>query len=205
MQLTPARVGEGNGYRSSLRELLSRYGSDKVFVGYVPIYESVFKRLRDEEIRLLEVGVGTMLPDVPSSMVYVFGEGGSYRPGASLRAWRDYFRRGKVYGADVQDDCMLEEEGLVTLKFDSTDREACDAVLGDLTFDVVIDDGLHWGDAQVKTFENLWGRVRAGGYYFIEDVHPPLFDEWQAVFADVEAERWEYSNGRWTFLVFSKP
>ena len=37
-------------------------------------------------------------------------------------------------------------------------------------FDVIIDDGLHYDETQVKTMENLWARVRPGGYYIIEDV-----------------------------------
>ena len=37
-------------------------------------------------------------------------------------------------------------------------------------FDVIIDDGLHYDETQVVTMENLWARVRPGGYYIIEDV-----------------------------------
>ena len=37
-------------------------------------------------------------------------------------------------------------------------------------FDVIIDDGLHYDETQMTTLENLWSRVRPGGYYIIEDV-----------------------------------
>lgn len=199
-----AQVDRDMGYRSELRRLLSQHGSDKVGCGYVPVYESVFKRLRHESLRLLEVGIGTMIPDVPSSMRYVFVQDGAYTPGASLRAWRDYFVNAEIYGLDVQPDCMFTAERITTLMCDSLDRAACDAALGDLAFDIVIDDGWHRAEAQVRTFENLWPRVKAGGYYFIEDVHPPLMNEWRRVFEGVAAERWEFSNGQWTFLVFSR-
>ena len=191
--------------RPTLAECFARYGSDKTANGYTPTYERIFGPIRDEPVKLLEIGIGTMRPGVPSSMVYVYGEGAAYQPGASLRAWRDYFPRGQITGGDVQDDCLFTEDRIATRLFDSTDRVACDHALGSATFDIIIDDGLHTADANIATFRNLWPRVRSGGWYVIEDVHPPLFDIWPGVFASVEAEKSELNNGRWTFLMFRKP
>jgi hypothetical protein len=194
----------GKNMKATFRELIARYGSDKAGNGYAPVYDTVLKNLRDTPVKLLEIGIGTMKPNVPSSMTYVFGEDGAYTPGASLRAFRDYFPQGQIYGGDIQDDCMFEEERITTLLFDSTDKQACDNALGDLTFDIIIDDGLHTTAAQVATFHHLWPRLNEGGVYFIEDVHNPLFSHWKQIFSWVPCEKWEYSNGTWTFLVFSK-
>jgi hypothetical protein len=93
-----------------------------------------------------------------------------YRPGGSLRAWRDFFPAGNIVGADIQWDTQFSEERIRTVLADSGNREELDRKLGDCTFDIIIDDGWHWDENQVKTMRNLWHRVRPGGYYVIEDI-----------------------------------
>jgi hypothetical protein len=151
-----------------LDELMNKYGSDKTRNGYVPMYHSFLKHLRSKPIDLLEVGIGTMIPGAPSSMVGYSLPG--YAPGGSLRAWRDYFPQGEIIGVDIQQDTQFVEERIQTFLADSSSKEQLDGVLGSRMFDVIIDDGLHYDEVQVKTMENLWSRVRPGGYYIIEDV-----------------------------------
>jgi hypothetical protein len=132
------------------------------------MYHSFLKHLRSKPIDLLEVGIGTMIPGAPSSMVGYSLPG--YAPGGSLRAWRDYFPQGEIIGVDIQQDTQFVEERIQTFLADSSSKEQLDGVLGSRMFDVIIDDGLHYDEVQVKTMENLWSRVRPGGYYIIEDV-----------------------------------
>ena len=187
---------------NNLRELIDKYGSDKNKNEYTPIYHSVFNPLKNNNINLLEIGIGTMIQGVASSMVGYGGE--EYKPGASLRAFRDFFPNGKIYGGDVQQDCMFEEDRIKTFLFDSTNSEEADNALGDLAFDIIIDDGLHLAEAQIATFQNLWNRLNSGGYYFIEDIsrHNPLYKEWKEVFSELPCEKWtnEYGN----IIVFLK-
>lgn len=151
-----------------LAELFNAYGSDKDRNGYTPVYHSLFKHLRDREIAILEVGIGTMIPGTPSSMVGYSLPG--YAPGGSLRAWRDYFPNGHVVGVDIQPDTQFTEDRITTVLADSSSKEQLDNALGDRTFDVIIDDGLHWDETQIQTLQNLWHRVRPGGFYIIEDI-----------------------------------
>ena len=37
-------------------------------------------------------------------------------------------------------------------------------------FDIIIDDGLHTPSGNAKTFSNLFGMVKSGGAYYVEDV-----------------------------------
>lgn len=185
-----------------LRQLIDHYGSDKNLNEYTPIYQSLFNPLKDSSIKLLEIGIGTMIPSVPSSMV---GYGlDHYKPGASLRAFRDFFINGEIYGGDVQKDCLFKEDRIKTFLFDSTDSTQCDNSLEDLEFDIIIDDGLHEADAQLKTFSNLFPRLNKGGYYFIEDVSPqnPLYSQWEEVFSEIEAEK--FTNKYRNIIVFFK-
>ena len=186
----------------TLRQLIDHYGSDKNLNEYTPIYHSIFNNLKTNNINLLEIGIGTMIPEVPSSMV---GYGlGDYKPGASLRAFRDFFSNGKIYGGDVQKDCMFEEDRIKTFLFDSMNINECNAALNDLTFDIIIDDGLHETQAQLNTFSNLFPRLNSGGYYFIEDIapHNPLYEQWEEIFKEIECEKW--TNKHRNIIIFFK-
>ena len=186
----------------TLRQLIDYYGSDKNLNGYTPIYHSIFNPLKNTPINLLEIGIGTMIEGAPSSMVGYGSE--NYIPGASLRAFRDFFPNGNIYGGDVQSDCMFEEDRIKTFLFDSTDGEKVNTALNDLQFDIIIDDGLHLSQAQFATFQNLWSRLNSGGYYFIEDVsqHNSLYEQWEEVFKEIEGEKWTNKYGN--IIIFLK-
>jgi hypothetical protein len=67
-----------------------------------------------------------------------------YRPGGSLRAWRDYFPRAQVLGMDVQPDTQFTEDRIRTCLCDSTNAEQVSEFFrahDHLAFDLIIDDG----------------------------------------------------------------
>jgi glycosyltransferase involved in cell wall biosynthesis len=159
--------------RADLDCLVNRYGSDKDRNGYTHVYHALFQHLRDRPLKILEVGIGTVLPDVPSSMAAHALPG--YRPGGSLRAWRDYFPQADVHGMDVQPDTQFSENRIRTHICDSTAGEQVASffrVHDGLAFDVIIDDGSHVDVHQLRTLENLYPHLKPGGYYIIEDVYP---------------------------------
>lgn len=153
---------------SDLRALFERYGTDKADSGYDVSYRALFDHRRDTVRAVLEIGIGTLDPTAHSSMVGYAAP--HYTPGGSLRAWRDYFPRAIVYGIDVQPDTQFVEERITTTLADSTDARQLDAALGDLRFDLIVDDGDHHPDSQVRTLHHLWPRVVPGGVYVVEDV-----------------------------------
>jgi hypothetical protein len=152
-----------------LEDLFTLYGTDKG--EYSPVYHALFKNIRERQLVLLEVGIGTLTPDANSSMVGWALPG--YRPGGSLRAWRDYFPHAEIYGLDVQPDTQFQDERIHTFLCDSTAPHEVDSFLesrGGTGFDIVIDDGSHLGLDQLKTLRNLLPHLRTGGYYIIEDI-----------------------------------
>jgi len=157
-----------------LTELFNKYGSDKARNGYVPVYHSLFKNLRDKPIVFLEIGIGTMIEGALSSMVgYALP---NYKPGGSLRAWRDYLPYAHIHGVDVQADTQFTEKRITTHLCDTTDKVAVDNFLAKDTtpkeVDIIIDDGAHYDEYQLKTFHNFYALVKKGGFYIIEDVYP---------------------------------
>lgn len=156
-----------------LSVLFRKYGSDKDINGYTPLYQTLFDHLQDREIFLLEVGIGTMIPGVPSSMVGFSMEG--YRPGGSLRAWRDFFSKGIIIGMDIQKDTQFIEERIGTHLCDSTKKVEVDELfegsLNQMEFDIIIDDGSHCDQHQFLTLANLYPHLKSGGIYVIEDIN----------------------------------
>jgi len=168
-----------------LDEIFNRYGTDKDRNGYTHVYHAIFKSLRNSPLDILEVGIGTMIPGVRSSMLGYSLPG--YRPGGSLRAWRDYFPQAKIHGMDVQPDTQFTEDRIETYLCDSTSAADVSALLErapHLMFDAIIDDGSHLDEHQLSTLRNLFPRVKNGGYYIIEDIYPGsgiLTNHWEQV------------------------
>jgi hypothetical protein len=152
----------------SLGELFNTYGTDKDRNGYTAVYEPLFKPLRYQPVCLLEVGIGSLNPNASCSMLGYALEG--YKPGGSLRAWRDYFHRGQIVGVDVEADTQFAEPRITTLLADSLNLEALNSQLGDRKFHIIIDDACHYDEYQIQTLKNLWSRLQPGGYYIIENI-----------------------------------
>lgn len=157
-----------------LAALFRQYGSDKDRNGYSHVYSILFDELRHRPLNVLEIGIGTMLQGVPSSMRGYMPD--TYSPGASLRAWRDYFPCSHIYGVDVQPDTQLTgEQRITTFLASSTDPAEVNRLMeaqGNLQFDIIVDDGYHLDQAQLATLRNFFPYLKDGGLYIIEDIYP---------------------------------
>ena len=158
-----------SSWATDLCRLMAHHGSDKG-IGwhtYTPFYQALFLDRREAVSAVFELGLGTNNEDTPSNM----GQHG--KPGASLRAWRDYFPNAEIYGADVDERVLFTEDRIQTFFVDQCDPDTFATLwlgLPDVKFDFFLDDGLHTFDAANVTFENSIDRVKSGGYYIIEDV-----------------------------------
>lgn len=147
----------------TLEELFNTHLTDKGTHGYHTFYEQLISNPATITT-VLEVGIGTCNPDAVSTTVGWFPD--HYRPGASLRAWADYFPNAHIWGIDPQPDCMFDDDPRITTILGSSTSP-----LADLEFDVIIDDGDHSPASQLATLANLWPHVKPGGLYVIEDVY----------------------------------
>jgi len=160
-------------YRKSidpyLDEVLLKWGTDKVWSEYHITYGELYKDSRLEVKRVLEVGIGSF-EHVPDNFNGIRTMYPYYKPGGSLRAWRDYFPNATIHGIDIGTDCKFDEERLKTFIFDSTDWKKCYENLKGFEYDIIIDDGSHLSLSQLLTFKNLVQFLKKGGRYFIEDL-----------------------------------
>ena len=156
---------------SKLTELMNYYGSDKGgknnHHNYTDFYSEIFFHRRNEIKSFLEIGLGTNNVNLPSNM------GIDGVPLASLRAWRDYFKNAQIYGADIDKSILKNEERIKTFFVDQTNPESIKKLfnsIGDLKFDIILEDGLHEYNANICFFENSIDYLKNNGIYIIEDI-----------------------------------
>lgn len=140
--------------------------TDKVPVwwhSYTPSYHELFKDRREQINKVLEIGIGS-----PATMPHVEG----YKTGASLRMWRDYFINASVHGLDIAPETMICEERITTSicnQKDISSLQASKEFLGS-GYDVIIDDGSHVPDDQLRSVSVFYELLNPGGLYLIEDI-----------------------------------
>lgn len=160
-----------------LRSLFNQYGSDK---GGVHNYHLAYDRVigNPEEIsKVLEIGLGTNNVDIVSTM------GNSGKPGASLRAFRDYCSSASVMGADFDERVLFTEDRIQTFFVDQTEVDTF-TPLGNsigVDFDLMIDDGLHAPNANLHSLSFFLPRLKVGGWAVIEDIALPCTEIWKLV------------------------
>ena len=120
---------------------------------YFEIYDRHFKKYKDKDVVLLEVGVSR---------------------GGSLQMWADYFGRGsKFYGIDIDSRCKeFENENTKIFIGSQSDRKFLNYVKDNIPpVDILIDDGGHYMNQQIILFEELFGYIKKNGVYLCEDTH----------------------------------
>jgi hypothetical protein len=174
-----------------LCEMMRNHGSDKGMChhNYSVLYFELFKDIQNEKLNIFEMGLGTNNVDVPSNM----GKDGV--PGASLRAWRDFFKKSLIYGGDIDKRILFTEDRIQTYYCDQTNKEVIIETFQsiNLKFDIIIDDGLHNYIANICMLESCIEFLKDGGYYIIEDVKESeinIFNE----YINENSQKYEYIN-----------
>jgi hypothetical protein len=165
-----------DNYYTDLCKIMAHYGSDKGHPkktsrihDYTLFYYSIFKELRNNDLRIFELGLGTNNINIKSNM------GVNGKPCASLYGWRHFFPNSKVFGADIDKDILITFPNIKTFYCDQTDpliiKKMWDEPLLAENFDIIIEDGLHTFEANVCFFENSIHKLKETGYYIIEDIN----------------------------------
>ena len=122
---------------------------------YFSVYEKEFEKYKKEEITFLEIGVNK---------------------GGDLLLWEKYFSNlKKLIGVDIIPECKEIEKKLKKTEIVIGDQGK-DEFLRSLAdkyknIDIVLDDGGHQFNQQIKSFNYLFKNINDGGIYVIEDTH----------------------------------
>ncbi len=157
-----------------LEILLNKYGSDKANKHKYHILYGKLLSNQEKISNILEIGLGTNNKDMVSNM------GMEGKPGASLRAFRDFCPNAEIIGADIDKRILFNEKRIKTFYVDQT----CNRSLNNFKdkfnskFDLIIDDGLHSPDANVNTLRIAINLIKKGGHIIIEDINLKAIDIW---------------------------
>jgi hypothetical protein len=132
-------------------EISNSFGSDKSWYHkYDKVYPDFLERFRNESFNLFEIGI---------------------EAGGSFKLWQEYFPYARIYGMDIG-VAFKNERGEVFIG-DQSKKEDLERIANTIKdkCKVIIDDGSHVAEHQLKTFyyffENL---LDYGGVYIIEDI-----------------------------------
>lgn len=125
---------------------------------YTEVYEKYFSPYRDKECKMFEIGIND-----------------PRFPGASIKLWKSYLNKLYYLGYDITDCSHFANpnENIFTFQGDQNNpshlRKAIE--LHGNEWDIIIDDGSHFHEHQITTFNTLYEYVKPGGLFVIEDLH----------------------------------
>ena len=163
--------------KTFLCELFEKYGSDKCeeyFHTYSPHYYDLLAKNREDSSVIIEIGVGNV-----ALMTNGIVPKEKYMPGASLRAWSDFFPNATLFGLDIDTTDFFQHEKIKCIWSDQSNatvlKETMESIrqslhVENLQVDLIIDDGSHQLNHMVLSFDTLKHYLKPGGIYIIEDI-----------------------------------
>lgn len=148
-----AEKAPDNGGLDAIAEQLYPNDGNRKSPSYLAEYESLFRGRRNDNWRILELGVAS---------------------GASLLLWRDYLPNATIVGIDVNEPAerIVGQDRIHFIRASQDDTSALD-LAGELAgglFDLIVDDASHVGYLTKRALLHLFPLwLKPGGYYVIED------------------------------------
>lgn len=126
---------------------------------YLKVYDRLLAPLEHQKVSLLEIGV---------------------QNGGSLESWAAYFKNAeKIVGCDIDPLCSkltYQDPRISVVVGDANSAPVLEKVRGICpAFDVIIDDGSHFSNDIINSFNLYFPLVKPGGIYIAEDTHT-LYD-----------------------------
>lgn len=142
------------GYFSDYRELDDvgkLCGTDKINEknNYLNKYEHFLKKWKDEPITLVELGVFH---------------------GSSVKMWGEYFRKGKIIGIDIDKKCEQYKGDNVGIWINDASKKETLEEIRKINPTIIVDDASHKWSHQLKALVSLFGSIKRGGVFIMEDL-----------------------------------
>lgn len=139
------------------------------YVHYFEIYDRHFRKYRDKECVIVEIGVFN---------------------GGSLQMWREYFgNKARIVGIDIEESAAQYAGDRIAIEIGSQSdrgfwknfREKYPRV------DILIDDGGHTMEQQQITFEEMFDHIAEDGVYLCEDMHTSYWGRYGGGFGEKDS------------------
>lgn len=131
--------------------LLGRHNRSHKFAHYFEIYNHHFAKYIGKDVNIMEIGVNK---------------------GGSLQIWKQIFGPGsKIFGVDIDPATKTMEDDQISIYIgDQADRAFWEKVKSEIPrLDILIDDGGHYMEQQIVTFEEMFPHISDEGIYLCED------------------------------------
>lgn len=153
----------------TLTEIANKLGIDKGTEhyeqhSYTLIYETLFEEYKNKHLRMFEIGIND--PRYLNSSVHL---------------WSQYFEYLYFVGFDIKDCSRFDNEKIHTFKGDQGNVDDLNRAIEKFggEYDVIIDDGSHYHEHHMISFNTLYQHVKPGGHYIIEDLQ--AFDGYKTI------------------------
>ena len=161
----PSDVPTQDVVSEPLYKMWTNFPGGHKWTHYFPIYEAIFGPIRNEPLRILEIGIWR---------------------GASLKLWRQYFSNPKtiIVGVDVLPQCRqldAPSAGIHIRIGSQADPEFLRKIVEEFgPFDLIMDDGSHNSSHIITSFNHLYADgLKDNGIYFVEDLHANYWHPWR--------------------------
>jgi autotransporter strand-loop-strand O-heptosyltransferase len=144
-----------NGF-NKFKHICDKYECDKSSKhSYHNTYAEILRPMLNEEFNLFEIGIVK---------------------GNSIKVWEDYLMNAKIYGLDSEQE--LSQDRVRVFKGDQNNINDLQNVVNTLSdCRIIIDNGSHNPQHQLKSFNFLFKNLlESGGYYVIENVESSYMD-----------------------------
>ena len=123
---------------------------------YTEFYGPVLAHMQNKHMNILEIGV---------------------RWGGSLLMWAEYFQNSKIFGIDIDlnqikpaiREKIINHDRIIILEGNGYDENFVKNEFADIKFDIILDDGSHSTNDQVRFFEIYTKFLEKDGFIFSED------------------------------------
>lgn len=113
-------------------------------------YDEAFKHYKDTATDILEIGCWN---------------------GGSLVLWNQYFPNANILGLDIEDRIVKETiKGLDRVHFLKSDAYDDNTIQKLGSFDIIVDDGPHTFESQLKFVKEYSKKLKPGGILVVEDI-----------------------------------
>jgi hypothetical protein len=100
--------------------------------------------------------------------------------GRALKSYYDYFSNAQIFGLDINDKSIFNNDRIKTFILDQSKTQDLDSFVNycksnNIQFDFILDDGSHDVEHQQLTFGKLFELIKPNGFYIIEDLGSSYF------------------------------
>ncbi len=131
------------------------------------IYSKILPYLKNGD-SILEIGIGSTNPSMPSTM----GKNGSN--GASLQMWAHLFPNSTIVGADVDKSSFVTSKNIECYEVDQRSTSSLKRLKDQLyksgPFQLIIDDGLHTPETALRSINCLSDLIKPGGFWVTDNI-----------------------------------